>query len=277
MTKHILGKRIGVLVAAGAVAVLATACESKDADAKSSGSTSTTAAAPGTGGETPAGGKADGTAKPEDKGDAGSKGGDKGKYAAELNTYLKTTSQAAHVLEVRAEKQMGTDYTVTINTSLDPADGAALEQAAASMDAGEKLTNAAEEWIQAHGDLKVVYIEVLDKNKGTVGNENLDNKPKDKAANQAYAAEVLAALKATANGAQVEEVFVFAGPVGAKLVVDTAIAAENGDVDADLARMEKAEELAKEALQYVQDHTQVKVTYIEILDTEKGLAGNENV
>ncbi|MDI2126080.1 hypothetical protein [Yinghuangia seranimata] len=246
-SQHALRTRIGALVAVGAIAALATACNGDDKkDAKDGG---------------------------------GSASGDKGKYAGDLQAYLKTTSQGAHVQQVRAEKTAGADYTVTVNTDLGAPDTSATEETLKVQESAEKLVNAAEKWVQEHTDLKVMSIEVLDKNKGVKGIENLDNKPKDKAANDAYAKELLAGIKASANGSKVTDVKVYAGLTGSgnKIVVYTHVATRTGDVEGDIATMDAGAQVANEAKQWAQDHTQVKAASVVVLDSEMGMAGIENL
>ncbi|MGW0659640.1 hypothetical protein [Streptodolium elevatio] len=268
-------KRVGVMVAVGVAALLATACESKDEKNADKAPAAATAGATD-GAAKPSGSAKDGGAtseKPTDKPAVG----DKGKYTADLKAYLATTKLGGHVVEVRADKQTGSDYNITVNTDLPPTQGATDDAAVKAMAMGEKLTNEAHQWVQEHNDLKVGYIEVLDKEKGTAGNENLDNKPKDKAANDAYAQKVAAGVKGTTYGSAVTAVFVYAGPYGGdgKVVINSTLPAASDDVDADLARMDKAQKLATEAKQWIQDNAGVKVDYIEVLDSEKGVAGNE--
>ncbi|WP_436774749.1 hypothetical protein [Yinghuangia sp. YIM S09857] len=281
-------KRAGVVVAVAVAALLATACESKDDKSADKGPAAATSDAAGTGGAV---GNADGSKDDAAKGEGGSSdkpadkpsdkpaAGDKGKYTADLKAYLSTTKLGSHVVEVRADKQTGSDYTITVNTDLPPTAGATDDGALKAMAMGEKLTNETHQWVQAHGDLKVGYIEVLDKEKGTAGNENLDNKSKDKAANDAYAQKIAAGIKGSTYGSAVTEVFVYAGPYGSagKVVVNTTLPARADDIDADLEQMDKASKLAEETKQWIQDNAGVKVDYIEILDAEKGLAGNEMV
>jgi hypothetical protein len=274
MSQHTIRTRVGALLAVGAITAMATACQGKDDKKAAKADTGSPAAgAPSTGGAGTAGGASDkpsGAAKSDDTSGGGS--GDKAKYAADLQTYLKGTKLGAHVLEVRAEKPSLGDYTITVNT-----DFASTDDPTGVMTGAEKLTNEAEKWVQEHANLKVSYIEVLDKAKGVKGNANLDNTPKNKSADDAYAKDMLTALKDTANGAKISDVKVYSDSTQAKAVVYTTIQAETNDVETDLGSMDAASQIANEAKQWAQDRTTVKITYIEVLDVEKGLRGNNNL
>lgn len=273
-------KRVGAMVAVGVAALLATACESKDEKSadKPAAAAGASSAAPG---QSDSAAKPDGTAsgkasdKPADK----PAGGNTGKYTADLKTYLASTKLGSHVVEVRADKQSGSDYQITINTDLPPTKDASTDDALKSMAKGEKLTNEALQWVQEHGDLKVGYIEVLDKEKGTAGNEPLDNKSKNKDANDAYGKQIAEGIKGSTYGSEVTHVFVYAGPYDGpgKVVINTMLPAHTDDLDADLAMTDKAAKIAEEAKQWIQDHAGVKVDYIEVLDVERGLASNETL
>ncbi|WTW94094.1 hypothetical protein OG216_12150 [Streptomycetaceae bacterium NBC_01309] len=270
-------KRAGVVVAVGVAALLATACESKDEKSADKAPAAATSAAGNAGDAPKDAGKS--SEQPADKPADKPAVGDKGKYTADLKAHLATTKLGSHVVEVRADKQTGSDYTITVNTDLPPSEGATDDAALKSMAMGEKLTNEALQWVQAHDDLKIGFIEVLDKEKGTASNENLDNRPKDKAANDAYAQKIAAGIKGTTYGSEVTGVFVYAGAYGGagKVVINTKIPARTDDVDTDLELIDKAEKIAVEAKQWVQDNAGVKVDYIEVLDVEKGLGANENL
>ena len=93
------------------------------------------------------------------------------KYGAELKAHLKTVAGGAVVTEVRLAKTYDS-YEVSVNTSL-PADNKDTDKALDRMDKGNKLATEAKQWVENHPSVKISSIDVLDKEKGTAGIENI--------------------------------------------------------------------------------------------------------
>ncbi|GCE00382.1 hypothetical protein [Embleya hyalina] len=219
-------------------------------------------------------------AKPE-KSDKGEAKGGTDKVAQDLLAYLKTTRHGGVVSEVRIAKQYER-YEVTVNTTL-PAEVSITEDvkgANARMDKGRKLAVEALQWTQDSAALTISSVSVLDKEKGTAGIENGAEKDGDRAGSEKYAADMLAELKTTTYGSLVTKVRIAKTYSGYDIAVMTTLPAEvslTENLTAESARMDKAGKLANEAKQWAQSNTGRKVSSVEVLDVEKGMAGIENV
>ncbi|OPC83574.1 hypothetical protein B4N89_23880 [Embleya scabrispora] len=280
------GRRRGLITTVAVAATIAltgslAACGPKKDEGKASSATVESPKTTGAADTSAAPGAGPAKTEKSDKGDKSEPKGGTDKVAQDLLAYLKTTKHGGVVSEVRIAKQYER-YEVTVNTTL-PAEPSITEDikgANARMDKGRKLAVEALQWTQDSATLTISSVSVLDKEKGTAGIENGAEKDGDKAGSEKYAADMLAKLKTTTYGSVVTKVRIAKTYSGYDIAVMTTLPAEvslTENLTAESARMDKAGKLANEAKQWAQSNTGRKVSSVEVLDVEKGMAGIENV